>query len=143
MGGSKNVLPLNTLIRGPITNYSINFNQHKNFYDFFSASVVDDFLNSVYNSFKAFKKKYRFQGYFELVNPQPTLDNQSFLTENRNWLTNAYKSICFNEFVRSEIPNDIKKRIIFNGLTGSSWYFKRFERLNVTVVSVKEKLIKG
>ena len=57
MGGSKNVLPLNTLIRGPITNYSINFNQHKNFYDFFSASVVDDFLNSVYNSFKAFKKK--------------------------------------------------------------------------------------
>ena len=105
--------------------------------------MVDDFLNSVYNSFKAFKKKYRFQGYFELVNPQPTLDNQSFLTENRNWLTNAYKSICFNEFVRSEIPNDIKKRIIFNGLTGSSWYFKRFERLNVTVVSVKEKLIKG
>ena len=144
IGGSRNVLRLNTLIRGPITNYSINFNQHKNFYDFFSASVVDDFLNSVYNSFKAFKKKYRFQGYFELVNPQPTLDNQSFLTENRNWLTNAYKSIYFNEFVRSEISNDIKKRIISNGLTGSSWYFKRFERLNITVISVKEeKLFKS
>ena len=84
MGGSKNVLPLNTLIRGPITNYSINFNQHKNFYDFFSASVVDDFLNSVYNSFKAFNIKYRLQGYFELVNQQSTLGNQSFLTENRN-----------------------------------------------------------
>ena len=144
IGGSRNVLRLNTLIRGPITNYSINFNQHKNFYDFFSASVVDNFLNSVYNIFKPFNKKYKFQGYFELVNQQPTLDNQSFLTENRNWVTNVYKSIYFNEFVRSEISNDIKKRIISNGLTGSSWYFKRFECLNITVISVKEeKLFKS
>ena len=84
IGRSKNVLLVNALIRGPITNYFINFNQNKNFYDFFSAIVVDDFLNSVYNSFKAFNKKYRLQGYFELVNQQPTLGNQSFLTENRN-----------------------------------------------------------
>ena len=28
IGGSRNVLPWNTLKRGPITNYSINFNQH-------------------------------------------------------------------------------------------------------------------
>ena len=91
-----------------------------------------------------YNKKYKFQGYFELVNQQLTLDNQSFLTENRNWVTNVYKSIYFNEFVRSEISNDIKKRIISNGLTGSSWYFKRFERLNITVISVKEeKLFKS
>ena len=28
---------------------------------------------------------------------------------------------------------DIKKRIIYNGMTGSSWRFKRFERLCISV----------
>ena len=41
-------LPLNVLQRGPITYYSINFNQHKNFYDFCNGDMVDDFLGVVY-----------------------------------------------------------------------------------------------
>lgn len=97
---------------------------------FLSVGVVNDFLNSVYNSFKPINKKYKFQGYF-------------FFTENRNRLTNVYKSKYFNEFVRSEISNYITKRIICNGLTGSSWYFKRFERLNIIVVLVGLNLIKS
>ena len=36
-------LPLNILRRGPMTHYSIDFEQHKNFYDFFSTDVVDFF----------------------------------------------------------------------------------------------------
>ena len=31
------------LRRGPVKYFSINYNQHKNFYDFFQESVVDDF----------------------------------------------------------------------------------------------------
>ena len=147
IGGSRNnnTTPLNILKRGSITNYSVNFNRHKNFYDFFSADIVNDFLNSVYRSFKPDKNiKYKFQGYFELVNQQKTIDNQSFLTDDQNWLTNVYSFKHFNEFVRAEIANDITKRIILNGLTGSSWYFKRFERLNITVVPLaKSKLIKS
>ena len=41
LGGNRDprnsTLPINVLKRGPITYYSINFNQHKNFYDFFSS----------------------------------------------------------------------------------------------------------
>ena len=46
MGGRRpelSTLPLNVLKRGRITYYSINFEQHKNFYDFFNSSMVDVF----------------------------------------------------------------------------------------------------
>ena len=49
-------LPLNILRRGPITYYSINFEQHKNFYDFFSTDVVDIFLDSVYRVYQPDKE---------------------------------------------------------------------------------------
>ena len=53
-GGSKfnTDLPLNVLKRGTITYYSINFNHHKNFYDFYSGDMVDTFLGVVYRTFK-------------------------------------------------------------------------------------------
>lgn len=37
-----------------------------------------------------------------------------------------------------ELRDEITKRVIVNGQTGSSWYFKRFERLNVIVVPVPD-----
>ena len=43
-------LPVNVVTRGPVTFFSINYNDHKNFYDFFQ-DVVDDFLQGVYNRF--------------------------------------------------------------------------------------------
>ena len=36
--------PINVLRRGPIIYYSINFYQHKNFYDFTDESIVDSFF---------------------------------------------------------------------------------------------------
>ena len=45
----------------------------------------------------------------------------------------------FNEFVRGELKNEITNRIIQNGLTGSSWYFRRFERLNGIVVPLTKE----
>ena len=99
----------------------------------------------VYQNFKPDQgvKKYKFQGYFELVNQQHTVDNQGFLTENRNWLTRVFNARYFNEFVRAELFNKITKKVIVNGLTGSSWHFKRFERLNITVVPNNIKFVSG
>ena len=41
--------------------------------------------------------------------------------------------------MRSEVKNEITKRSINNGLTGSSWYF-RFERLNVIVAPLTNEI---
>ena len=82
---------------------------------------------------------YKFQAYFEIVTQQRTPDNDTFLIKNRSWITNVFCFKYFNEFLRGELKDEITKRIIHNGLTGSSWFFKRFERLNIIVVPlVKE-----
>ena len=54
------------------------------------------------------------------------------------WLTNVYNTKHFNDFVRGELSDQIIKRVIVNGQSGSSWYFKRFERLNVNIVSLSD-----
>ena len=55
-------LRLNILRRSPTTYYSISFEQHKNFYDFFSTRVEDTFLNSVYQVYRP-NRDNKIQGY--------------------------------------------------------------------------------
>ena len=134
IGGNRSqrtsTLPINVLNGEPITHYSINFSQHKNFYDFFSSGIVDALLESVYEIYRPLKEN-KIQGYAEIVNQQR---GEIILEDKWVWLTNSFNSKHFNDFVRGEIRDEITKRIIVNGQTGSSWHFKRFERLSVIVV---------
>ena len=53
-GGARqrsNDLPLNILKRGQITYYSVNFDQHKDYFDFHSTDMIDVFLDVVYHAF--------------------------------------------------------------------------------------------
>ena len=127
-------LLLNILKRGSITYYSISFDQHKNFYDFFSSDPVETFLNSLYQVFRP-NKECKFQGYSEIVNQQK---GETFLGDKTVWLTNVHHSKYLNNFVRGELNDEISKSVIVNGQTGSSWHFKRFDRLNVIVVPVSD-----
>ena len=101
----------------------INISQHKNFYYFFSSGIVDAFLESVYEIYRPLKEN-KIQEYAEIVNQQR---GEIILEDKRVWLTNSFNSKHFNDFVRGEIRDEITKRIIVNGQTGSSWHFKRFE----------------
>ena len=66
-----NDLPLNVLRRAQIIYYSVNFDQHRNYYDFFSTDMIDIFLDTVYDAFKPERNLlYKFQGYFENINQQ-------------------------------------------------------------------------
>ena len=118
-GGSRmnQQLPLNVLKRGPITYFSVNFNQHKDFYNFFEESIVDDFLDAVYARF-APDDEIKIQGYAEIINQQ---QGNNIISENKRvWLTNVYTAKHFKPYVRGAVRNDILKRLIFNGDTGSS-----------------------
>ena len=100
------------------------------------------FFNSVKDLFVS-GKDCKIQGYFESKNYQQT--ELVELENTRDWLTNVfvgryfnevYKCICwryFNEFIRGEMTKFILKRIIINGSTGSSWLFKRFNKLQIIV----------
>ena len=85
-GGSKSTaLPINILKRESIKYFSINFTQHKNFYDFFTSDIVDDFLQSVYEVYLPQEKKI--QAFFEIINQQR---GEVILEDNRAWLTNSF-----------------------------------------------------
>ena len=51
-----------------------------------------------------------------------------------------YRFKYFNKFVRGEIKDEIIERVIVNGQSGSSWFFKRFNRLNIIVVPLSNEL---
>ena len=40
--------------------------------------------------------------------------------------TNVYEGVYFNDFIKFRMISDVKKGIIINGLTGSSWNLKDF-----------------
>ena len=54
------------------------------------------------------------------------------------WQTHVYSEIYFNDSGKSDLANDILKRVIVNGLTGSSWRFKKFDRICITINSNQE-----
>ena len=139
-GGARNhfnELPLNVLRRAQIIYYSINFDQHRNYYNFFSTDMIDIVLDAVYNAFKPERNLlYKFQGYFEIINQQRDPER----TDKRVWLTTVFHFKHFNQFVRGEIKDEIVKGVIVNGQTGSSWYFKRFNRMIIIVVPLLNEL---
>ena len=53
VGGARTQLPMNVPHQRKIKQYTIHFDQHKNFYDFFDEGIVDKFLKSVYECFFA------------------------------------------------------------------------------------------
>ena len=71
-GGSINQqLPVNTLRRGPVIYYSINFQQHKDFYEFYDEKIVDSFFDSVKEPFFPNERvEFKMQGFVETKNYQ-------------------------------------------------------------------------
>ena len=80
-------LPLNILKRSPIIYFRVNFNQHKNFYNFFEQSIFDDFIDVVYAHFIP-SGEDKVQGYAEIINQQ---QGEIIVSENwKVWLINVY-----------------------------------------------------
>ena len=130
--------PLNILKRSNfLTSFSINFDQHQDFYIFFdSEKLVDDFL-SVLELKSLPTENEEVQGTFSLINFQP--DESEYLVEiidKRSLITDVYDCIFFNKYVKRGLTRDMLKRVAVNGLTGNNWIFKRFHRL---VISIKNK----
>ena len=86
-GSRRSTLPINILKRNSFTYFLINYTQHKNFYDFFTSDIVDDFLQSVYEVYHPQENKI--QAFFEIINQQR---GEVILEDNRAWLTNSFST---------------------------------------------------
>ena len=131
-------------IGSSIRKYEINFSEHSSFYDFFdSANLVDDFLSNVKRKIKRSNEYFLIRCGFSLENIQPVLDNYNEPLKNtRYWSTDPIETKSFNDFVYFNVRESILKRVINNGLTGSSWHFNGFVYINVKTFSVNESILK-
>ena len=135
--------PIDIIKKEDITLYQISFEKNSDEYDFYnSEEVVDDFLFNVKRVFKP-SNNVLFKGDFSIENIQTaplSSPDIADIKSLRYWSTNVYKGVYFNDFIVSEIRNDILKRVINNNLTGSSWHFNRFQYLNLKVVEEQQKI---
>ena len=105
---------------------------------------MSEFFTVFENNFKpsADLRQSTFKCSFMIINQQPTpRDGFAEITDSRIWQTNVFEDVYFNDFIKSNLANDILKGVIMNGMSGISWRFKRFDRLCVTVNSYELRSI--
>ena len=134
--------PLNIENTSLFTKYSIDVKNFGEFYDFYDPQkVIHDFLNNVKAKFQTENDFVIIKGSFVIENIQRSLVNDiSPIKDTRYWSTETYTVNYFNQFVYYNLAQDYGKRVINNGLTGSSWNFNRFINLNLTALK-NQKLI--
>ena len=127
-----------------IKKYEIKYSEHPSFYDFFnSEKVVDDFLSNVRKKIKRTNDYFLIRCGFSIENFQPVLDSYTEpLKDTRYWSTEPIETKSFNDFVYFNVRESILKRVINNGLTGSSWRFNRFVYINIKTFNVNESILK-
>ena len=135
--------PINIEENKLFTKYSIDIKNFGNFYDFYnSEKVISDFLNNVKTRFQIENDHVIIKGSCVIENIQHSiLDDIPPLKDTRYWSTDAYTVNYFNQFVYYNLAEDYSKRVINNGLTGSSWVFNRFINLSLTVLKNQKLLI--
>ena len=80
---------------------------------------------------------------FSLENIQPSpIENEQPIKNSRYWLTEPYQIKPFNDFIYFNLRESILKRVINNGLTGSSWHFNCFLYINIEILNVGHQLFR-
>ena len=74
-------------------------------------------------------RQSRFKCFFTIVNRQfAPRDGFAEITDSRIWQANVHDGVYFNDFIKSNLANDILKRVIMNDMSGSSERLKRFSK---------------
>ena len=125
-----------------ITKYQILYSKHSDYYNFSdSESVVNEFLSNVKVHFKV-TGPVQIKASFTIENYQPPVSEEYIpLYNTRYWTTDVYPATYFNSFVFYNLRQDITKRVIANGLSGSSWMFSKFIQLSVSVYNNNNKVV--
>ena len=105
-----------------LTTYEISFDKHSNYYDLSdSEQVINDFLANVQQRFKSIGQDVSIKCGFSIENIQPAPTSYTVdMVNSRYWATDVYRTTYLNDNILSRLNEDISKRVIVNGLSGSS-----------------------
>ena len=67
------------------------------------------------------------------MQPSP-FENEALIVNSRYWSTEVYQTKSFNDYTFFNLRKEILKRVINNGMTGSSWHFNLFLYVNVNIL---------
>ena len=129
------VKPVDIVSYPGLSIYSIEFQKHKDFHDFFNFErCVDDFLRNVIYKFKPSGKKWiKCSFTIENIQNSPHQDLRPIINS-RYWTPPPYEGIYFNDFIFYGLRQNILGRVIINGMPGSSWHLKRFVSLSLKIL---------
>ena len=104
--------------------------------------LAEEFFNVFDINFNSSgKDKLVFKSSFIIIKYQPAVQGGLPTYDSRFCSTKTYEGYLLNEFIKSSSISDIRKRIISNGATGTSWIFNRFQFLSISVNRTKNQLI--
>ena len=143
----KNVIEENLLTVtsiGNVTKFGISYQEHPAHYDFYnSESLVDGFLFNVKTRIQRSDTDFLVRCGFSLENIQPPIgDYDQPLKVSRYWSTDLIQTKSFNDFVFFNTRESVLKRVIDNGMMGSSWHFNRFLYINIKTIKVTDQLVR-
>ena len=72
---------------------------------------------------------------------QPPHQDLRPIQNSRYWTTNSYEGIYFNDFICYGLRQDILIKVIVNGMTGSSWSFRRFISLSMKIIDIDAETV--
>ena len=118
-----------------MTIYSIEFQKHKYFYDFFNSEKrVDDFLRNVKYKFKPGGKKWiKCSFAIENIQNSPYKDLRPIINS-RYWTSPPCEGIYFSDFILYSLRQNILGKVNINYMSGSLWHFKRFVSLSLAIL---------
>ena len=128
---------MNYIQLGEIQNYEIIFIQHSQDYNFYnSETLVDHFLLNVKSRIRrSAEGDFIIKCGFSLENVQPPpFKKDAPIVNSRYWSTEAQQSKSFSDYIYFNLREGILRRVINNGMTGSSWHFNRFLYINVNIL---------
>ena len=143
----KNVIeekPLTVTSIGNVTKFEISYQEHSAHYDFYnSENLVNEFLFNVKTQIRRSDTDFLVTCGFSPENIQPPIgDYDQPLKVLRYWSTNPIQNKLFNDFVFFNTRELVLKRVINNGMTGSSWHFNRFLYINIKTIKVTDQLMR-
>ena len=78
--------------------------------------------------------------YIENIQQSPYQDLRPIINS-RYWTTLPFEGTYFNDFVFFGLRQNILSRVTVNGMSGSSWHFKRFVSLSLKVLGINVESI--
>ena len=123
--------------------FQITVNKYGDCYDFEnSEKVVDDFLKNVHSRFKTSGLNL-IKCSFVIENiQQPAFENLGPILNTKYWKTDIYKATYYNDFVFYGLRQNILSKVIVNGMSGSSWKFRRFVMISLKDLNLDREIVK-